>query len=159
MAIIQWDKIGQKQKGWLWVYGTSILEVFLWLSLRTHLLCKQETYSCTLRVTGQVWQNQKRISININYNYHHRSSLLLSLNWSNGKTRFNLNQPNNKRWRARLIDVIKHLHHKVFLLSYHHHKGGQPRLKRYLFPMGYNWPCWIPTQYFNVSETLHGYSN
>ena len=36
---------------------------------------------------------------------------------------------------ARLVDVIKYLPYKVFLLQHHHYKGGQPRLKRYLLPM------------------------
>ena len=35
---------------------------------------------------------------------------------------------------------------------HHHQKGGQPRLKRHLLPMRYDWPCWTPTQYFNISE-------
>ena len=34
----------------------------------------ENTYSCTLKVTGQVWENQKRISINTNHSYHQHSS-------------------------------------------------------------------------------------
>ena len=30
------------------------------------------------------------------------------------------NQPNRKRWGARLVDVVKHLPHNVFLLWHHH---------------------------------------
>ena len=33
------------------------------------------TYSCILKVTGQAWESQKRISINTNHSYHKRSSL------------------------------------------------------------------------------------
>ena len=34
----------------------------------------ENTYSCILKVTGQVWESQKRISINTNHSYHHHSS-------------------------------------------------------------------------------------
>ena len=34
----------------------------------------ENTYSCILKVTGQVWESQKRISINTNHNYHQHSS-------------------------------------------------------------------------------------
>ena len=34
----------------------------------------ENTYSCILKVTGQVWESQKRISINTNHSYHQRSS-------------------------------------------------------------------------------------
>ena len=37
----------------------------------------ENTYSCILKVTGQVWKHQKRMSININHCYHQRSSLLI----------------------------------------------------------------------------------
>ena len=30
----------------------------------------ENTYSCILKVTGQVWESQKRISINTNHTYH-----------------------------------------------------------------------------------------
>ena len=48
---------------------------------------------------------------------------------------FRFNQPNGKGWGARLVGLIKHLPHKVFLSWYHHWKGGQPALKRHLLPM------------------------
>ena len=35
----------------------------------------ENTYSCILKVTGQVWESQKRTSINTNHNYHQRSFL------------------------------------------------------------------------------------
>ena len=34
----------------------------------------ENTYSRILKVTGQVWEKQKRTSINTNHSYHHRSS-------------------------------------------------------------------------------------
>ena len=34
----------------------------------------ENTYSCILKVTGQVWESQKRISINTNHSYHQLSS-------------------------------------------------------------------------------------
>ena len=42
-----------------------------------------------------------------------------SLNWSNNKARLSFNQPNRKRWGAKLVD-IKHLPHKAFLLWHLH---------------------------------------
>ena len=44
--------------------------------------------------------------------------------------RFSFNQSNKIRWGARLVDVIKHLSHKLFLLQQHHQKVGQPVVKR-----------------------------
>ena len=38
----------------------------------------------------------------------------------NNNIRFSFNQPNRKRWGANLVDVVKPLLHKVFLLWYHH---------------------------------------
>ena len=37
----------------------------------------ENTYSCIIKVTDQVWENQKRISININHSYHQRHLLTL----------------------------------------------------------------------------------
>ena len=59
----------------------------------------------------------ERISTNTNHSYHQHSSPEVNLNWSNYKVRFSLNQAIRKRWGARLVNVIKHLHHKVFLLT------------------------------------------
>ena len=67
----------------------------------------KSTYSCILKVTGQVWENQKRTSINTNHSFYQRSFLSASLNWSNSKIRFSYNQLNRKRWVARQVDVIK----------------------------------------------------
>ena len=33
----------------------------------------ENIYSCILKVTGQVWESQKRISINTNHIYHQHS--------------------------------------------------------------------------------------
>ena len=79
----------------------------------------ENTYSRILKVTGQVWESQKWISINTNHSYHQRSSPLASLNWSNNKARFSFNQPNRKTWDAKLFDV-KHPPHNAFLLWNHH---------------------------------------
>ena len=80
----------------------------------------ENTCSCILKVTGHVWESQKRISINTNHSYHQCSSPLASLDWSSNKIRFSFNQPNRKRWRVRLVDIINHLPLKVFLLWKHH---------------------------------------
>ena len=79
-------------------------------------LCKQNTYSSIVKVKFQVWESQTRRNINTNHSYHQHSSSLASLNWSKNKVRFSFNQPNWKRWSTRLVDVIKHLPHKAFLL-------------------------------------------
>ena len=82
--------------------------------------CNQKnTYSCILKVAGQASESQKRGSINTCYSYHQRSSPWASLNWSNNKARSNFNQPNRKKWGAKLVD-LKHLSHKAFLMQYHH---------------------------------------
>ena len=92
-----------------------------WVSLLSGGTVQPEnTYFCILKVTGQVWKSQKRISINSK---------------TNNKIIFSFNQPNRKRWGARLVDVIKHLPHKVFFVWHHHEKGGQPRLKRHILPI------------------------
>ena len=67
----------------------------------------ENTYSCILKVTGQVWESQKRISTNTNHSYHQHSSLQASLNWSSNKIWFSYNQPNRKRWGAKLVNVKK----------------------------------------------------
>ena len=79
------------------------------------------TYSCILKVTGQVWQKKKRISINTNHSYHQHSSPRVNLNWSTNKIWFNFNQPNRGKWGASMVVVIKHLLYKVTLLWQHHH--------------------------------------
>ena len=54
----------------------------------------ENIYSRILKVTGQVWESQKKISINSNHSYHQHSSPEASFNWSNNKARFSFNQPN-----------------------------------------------------------------
>ena len=78
----------------------------------------ENTYSYILKVTGQVREIQKRISINTNHSYHQRLSPSASLNWSNNKAKFSFNQPNTKRWGAKLVDV-KHLPQNAFLSQHH----------------------------------------
>ena len=51
------------------------------------------------------------------------------LNDENIKIRFSFNRPNRKIWDAKLVDVRKHLPHKVFLLWYHHWKGLPTKAK------------------------------
>ena len=63
------------------------------------------------QVTDQLWENQKRISIS-NYHGQHQHSYL-SLKWSSNKIRLSFNQPNT-RTAARLVDVVKHLSHRLF---------------------------------------------
>ena len=77
----------------------------------------ENTYSRILKVTGQVWESQKMISINTNHSYLQRSSRYASLNWSNNTARFSFNQSNRKRWGAKLVDV-KHLPHLPPKTSY-----------------------------------------
>ena len=80
----------------------------------------ENIYSCILKVTGQFWESQKRISINTSHSYHLRSSPCAGLNWSIIKIRFSFNPLTRKRWGARVVSVIKLLLHKLFLLWYHH---------------------------------------
>ena len=51
---------------------------------------------------------KKRISINTNHSYHQHWSPYASFNRSNNKAWFSYNQPNRKKWGAKLVDV-KHL--------------------------------------------------
>ena len=71
-------------------HGTKTASVFLpadgeasWLLLPclvsllsggTYSLQPENTYSHILKVTGQVWEIQKSLSINTNYSYHQHSS-------------------------------------------------------------------------------------
>ena len=64
----------------------------------------ENTYSCIVKVTCQVWESQKRIRINTNHSYHQRSSPWAGLNWSNNKARCSFNQSNRKRWGAKLVN-------------------------------------------------------
>ena len=73
----------------------------------------ENTYSCILKVTDQVWESQKRISINTNHSYHQRSYPQASLSWSNNKARFSFNQPNKKRWGAQLVYFFDEEHISV----------------------------------------------
>ena len=51
----------------------------------------KNTYSRIFKVTGLVWENQKRISINTSHSYHQHSSSQGKLNWSNIKITFSFN--------------------------------------------------------------------
>ena len=44
------------------------------ISLLSGTVQPENTYFCILKVTGQVWESQKRISINTNHSYHQHSS-------------------------------------------------------------------------------------
>ena len=75
------------------------------ISISRSTVQPENTYSSILKVIGQVWESQKRISIN-----------KVSLIWSNNKIRFSFNnRPNRKRWGARLVDVIKYLPQRALL--------------------------------------------
>ena len=83
--------------------------------------CNQKTaipVSSRWQVRSEKAKN--RISINTNHSYHQHSSPSASLNWSNNNIRFSFNQPNRKIWCTRLVDVIKHLPHKIIFLWNHH---------------------------------------
>ena len=73
----------------------------------------ENTYSCKLKVKGQVWESQKRISININHSYCQHWPSYVSLNWCN-EFRFSFNPRNRKRLAARLVHVIKNLPIRYF---------------------------------------------
>ena len=101
-------------------------ETFWWLLptlvslLSSSSMQPENTYFCILKVTDQIWESQKRVSIKSNHSYHQRPEAVS-----------NFNQPNRKRWGVRLVNIVKQLPQKVFLLWHHHYKGGQPRLKRH----------------------------
>ena len=117
-----------------YIYGTKTTLIFLpadreasWSLLQSSVsivsdgsVQPEHTYSCILKVTDQVWENQKRISNNTSHSYQHCSSPWASLNWSSNNIRFSFNQPNRKKWGARLVDVTKHLPQNIFLLWHHH---------------------------------------
>ena len=75
----------------------------------------ENTYSLILKVTGQVWESLKRISINTTHSHHQHSAPSVSFNWYDNKARFSFKQPDRKRWGAKLVDV-KYLPLKAFLL-------------------------------------------
>ena len=56
----------------------------------------ENKYSSILKVIAQVWESQKRITINNSHSYHQHSSPYASLNWPKNKARFSFNQPNRK---------------------------------------------------------------
>ena len=128
MAMIHWVKIGQKQKGRVWVLETPILEIIFYdshwelnycnkwhpgnlkistqpgIAVGTHFhagrgtkntpdgeasclllsnsisllsgstVPPESTCSCILRVTGQICESQKRVSISTSQSYHQRLS-------------------------------------------------------------------------------------
>ena len=100
--------------------GTKTSLVFLpadgetsW-TLLPGLVWHSATRKQLLKVTGQVWKSQKKDK------HQHLSRVtpaFISLSQSqviNNKTRFNFNKPNTKRWGVRLVDVVKHLSHRLF---------------------------------------------
>ena len=60
----------------------------------------ENTYSCIFKVTSQLWESQKIISIDTSHSYHQRSSPEASLHWSSNKIRFSFQQAIRKRWGA-----------------------------------------------------------
>ena len=70
-------------------HGTKTIPVFLptdgevsWLLLPSlaslvsdGTVQPENNYSCNLKVTGQIWENQKRISMNNNHSHHQHPSL------------------------------------------------------------------------------------
>ena len=112
---------------------------WLLLALLVYLLSggtvqTENSYSCIPAGDRSALIKPKSISINTNHSYHQRSFPYASLSRSNKKIRFSFNQSNKKRWGVWLVNLIKHLPHKVFLLWHDHEKNGQPRLKRHLSP-------------------------
>ena len=112
-----------------WSLPTSLLTIRWHSATRKRLLLYPQGDRSGLK------KPEKDITTNINPSYHQPPSPKVSLNWSTNKIRFSFNQPNRKRWGARLVNVIKHLPEKIFLLWWHHKKGSQPRLKRHLLLM------------------------
>ena len=54
-----------------------------------------------------------------------------------------------------MVDVIRHLLHKVFLFWHLQENGGQPSLKRHFLPMMSDWPRRTTTQCFNILEKIY----
>ena len=110
-------------------HGTKTILLFLpadgeasWLLLPSSIFLlsggtvqPKNTYSCILKVTVQVWNSQKRISINTYHSYHQRSLPKLVLTNLTIKSDL-VNQPSRKKWGVKLVDVIKHLPQKVFFI-------------------------------------------
>ena len=100
----------------------------VWSPCYQAALCIQKTHIPMSSRWQVISEKAKKISFNTKQSYDQHSSPQASLNWSSNKIRFSFNQPNRKM-DARLVDVIKHLPHKVFVLWHHHEEGGQPRIK------------------------------
>ena len=96
----------------------------------------ENTYSCILKVTDQVWECQKRISINTNHSYHQRSSFYASLNWSNNKN----------RW--------KHLPHKAFYHDTITRRVANQGYRGTFFPWGKAVPAGHQPS-ISMSQSLH----
>ena len=54
-----------------------------------------------------------------------------------------------------MVDVIRHLLHKVFLFWHLQENGGQSSLKRHFLPMMSDWPRRTTTQCFNILEKIY----
>ena len=83
---------------------------------RKHLFLYPKRYRSDLR-------KPKKITINTNHSHLQHSSPYASLNRSNNKIKFSVNQPSRKRWGTRLVVVIKHSPYKTvspwqFLFEY-----------------------------------------
>ena len=94
---------------------------FLWTPYYKAALCNQKVpipISLRWQVRSEKATNEPKA--NTNHSYHQLSSPWASLHWSNYKIRFSFNQLSRKRWGVRLVDVTKHLPHRVFE-SWHHH--------------------------------------
>ena len=65
--------------------------------LSSGIVQPENTYSCILKMTGQVWKCQKKISINTNHSYHQCSSPLAS---NEQKVGVSFNQPSRKKMRC-----------------------------------------------------------
>ena len=131
-------KVGQKQKGRSWVHETPILEVIsVTLTLNPYVVIND--------TQGVIGTHFHLRHLHWNYpgifTYWWRSLLIATskfdfldirrhsatqithfyiLHWQVRAEKPSFNQPNRERWGARLIDIIEHLPHKLFLLWYHH---------------------------------------
>ena len=109
-------------------HGTTTIPTFLpadeeasWLLLPSLMsllsggtVQPENTYSCILKMAGQVWESQKRISINTaTISVHLFKPVSTDLTIKSNSVFY---KPNRKIWGARLVNLIKHLPLKVFLL-------------------------------------------
>ena len=107
-------------------HGTKTIPVFLsadgeasWSLLPSLVLFPsggtvqpKNTSSCIFKVTAQIWEIQKRISINTNHSYHHRSPPEVIFNSSNDLT----NPAEKDEVNVMKLRMIKYLPRHLFLL-------------------------------------------